>query len=98
MTAAFSTIACLSMFTAASLALAQSTIAAAGDAPGAVSQAADVRPEGEPSGAHADADARACLEFVTNSGVIRCAEKYRAAHAAGTAHPGKGPPVKGSAG
>ena len=26
---------------------------------------------------HADPDARACLDFVTNIGVIRCAEKYR---------------------
>jgi hypothetical protein len=24
-----------------------------------------------------DADARACLEFLTNIGVIRCAEKFR---------------------
>jgi hypothetical protein len=29
---------------------------------------------------HEDADARACLEFLTNVGVIRCAEKFR--HAA----------------
>ncbi|MGE5105042.1 MAG: hypothetical protein ACM3NZ_09855 [Betaproteobacteria bacterium] len=27
--------------------------------------------------AHDDADARECLEFLTNIGVIRCAEKYR---------------------
>ena len=27
--------------------------------------------------AREDADARACLDFVTNIGVIRCAEKYR---------------------
>jgi len=27
--------------------------------------------------AHDDVDARACLEFLTNAGVIRCAEKYR---------------------
>jgi hypothetical protein len=27
--------------------------------------------------AREDADARACLDFVTNLGVIRCAEKYR---------------------
>jgi hypothetical protein len=27
--------------------------------------------------AHDDADARECLEFLTNTGVIRCAEKYR---------------------
>lgn len=33
--------------------------------------------------AHEDADARACLDFVTNIGVIRCAEKYR--------HPGQRP-------
>lgn len=26
---------------------------------------------------HHDVDARACLEFPTNIGVIRCAEKYR---------------------
>lgn len=26
---------------------------------------------------HDDVDARACLEFVSNVGVIRCAEKYR---------------------
>jgi hypothetical protein len=26
---------------------------------------------------HDDADARECLEFLTNIGVIRCAEKYR---------------------
>jgi len=26
---------------------------------------------------HVDRDARACLDFVTNIGVIRCAEKYR---------------------
>ena len=26
----------------------------------------------------ADADARDCLDFLTNIGVIRCAEKYRA--------------------
>lgn len=26
---------------------------------------------------HADADARTCLDFVTNIGVMRCAEKYR---------------------
>ena len=29
---------------------------------------------------HDDADARACLEFLTNNGVIRCAEKYRYPH------------------
>jgi hypothetical protein len=27
--------------------------------------------------AHDDGDARECLEFLTNTGVIRCAEKYR---------------------
>lgn len=27
--------------------------------------------------ARADADARTCLEFLSNVGVIRCAEKYR---------------------
>ena len=26
---------------------------------------------------HTDADARTCLEFLTNTGVIRCAERYR---------------------
>jgi hypothetical protein len=30
-----------------------------------------------PAKSHDDADARACLEFLTNIGVIRCAEKYR---------------------
>jgi hypothetical protein len=29
------------------------------------------------SRAHDDADARECLEFLTNIGVIRCAERYR---------------------
>jgi hypothetical protein len=29
---------------------------------------------------HDDADARACLEFLSNIGVIRCAEKYRYGH------------------
>jgi hypothetical protein len=33
-----------------------------------------------PARAHDDADARACLEFLTNIGVIRCAEKYRYPH------------------
>lgn len=31
--------------------------------------------------AHDDVDARACLEFVSNLGVIRCAEKFRHAPA-----------------
>lgn len=34
--------------------------------------------------ARTDADARECLEFVTNTGVIRCAERYRHRGAAPT--------------
>lgn len=36
-----------------------------------------------PARVHDDADARACLEFLTNAGVIRCAEKYRHARPPG---------------
>lgn len=38
-------------------------------------------PAAMPARAHDDADARACLEFVSNVGVIRCAEKFRHASA-----------------
>lgn len=50
-------------------------------APG-VAPAPPVQIEGHPLPvkAHDDADARACLEFLTNNGVIRCAEKYRYPH------------------
>lgn len=41
-------------------------------------QAAD--PSGRATRPHDDADARACLEFLSNIGVIRCAEKYRYGH------------------
>jgi len=37
-------------------------------------------PHAPPAKAHDDADARTCLEFLTNVGVIRCAEKYRYPH------------------
>jgi hypothetical protein len=99
MTAAISITAFLSMFAAASLALAQPASGAAGEPAVAAPQApAEIRSAAEQARAHADADARACLEFVTNIGVIRCAEKYRAAHAGDTDRPAKRQSVKGSAG
>jgi hypothetical protein len=89
----------LMAFAALSLALAQQASGAASEPPLAeVQAAAEVRPVADRGGSHADADARACLEFVTNLGVIRCAEKYRAARAADTGRPGKHQLRKGSAG
>ena len=60
-------------------ALAQTPPAAGVDA--ATPAAAAAQPAGAPAlhsdaKARADADARACLDFVSNVGVIRCAEKY----------------------
>jgi hypothetical protein len=99
MTAVLSMTGFLSMFAAASLALAQPASSAAGEPAVTPSQApAEGRPAADHAGLHADADARACLEFVTNIGVIRCAEKYRAAHAADAGRPGKDQSVKGRAG
>ena len=99
MTTAFTTSAFLSMLAAASVALAQPAGAPA-RAPGTA--AAPARAEDQMATEHArsraDADARACLEFVTNIGVIRCAEKYRAAHAANADRGGRRQSVKGSAG
>jgi hypothetical protein len=98
MSAAYSVTPFLLTFAAASLALAQQASAASSEGPVAGAPAAEVRSVADRAGSHADADARACLEFVTNIGVIRCAEKYRAAHAAGTERPGKRQSLKGSAG
>ena len=39
-------------------------------------QAGDA-PARERGRSHPDADARECLEYLTNTGVIRCAETYR---------------------
>lgn len=78
------------MLVASTLALAHAAFAqtpppAGADA--AATPAAAAQPAGAPvlhsdAKAHPDADARACLDFVSNVGVIRCAEKYRP-------HPGK---------
>ena len=53
------------------------------------SQAPLLAPAPADARSHADADARACLEFVSNAGVIRCAEKYRS-HSPKTERQGKG--------
>jgi hypothetical protein len=99
MTAALTTTAFLSMLAAASVALAQPASAPA-RAPGTAAPPAqaDDQTATEHARSRADADARACLEFVTNIGVIRCAEKYRAAHAADADRGGMRQSVKGSAG
>ena len=80
------TAALLPLCIVAALAFAQSQAAPAhpqepGLAPPAPTGVAAARNDGPP---RADRDARACLDFVTNIGVIRCAEKYR--------HPSAHPP------
>ena len=74
------------LLVAATLALAQSAptpqlARQPGVEPTLVQGTAAAAPEG--SRARADADARECLEYLTNTGVIRCAERYR--------HPGARP-------
>ena len=73
-------LACLSLVAAVALAQSPATPVeprVPGVAP-PPAQAADA--SGGATRPHDDVDARACLEFVSNVGVIRCAEKYRYAH------------------
>ena len=71
------------MLVASTLALAHAAFAQTPPPAGADAAAtpAAAQPAGAPvlhsdAKSHADADARACLDFVSNVGVIRCAEKY----------------------
>lgn len=69
----------------------QAALAQTAGAGPAATPAAPAQPAGAPmlqsdAKAHADADARACLDFVSNVGVIRCAEKYRP-HRGKSEHP-----------
>ena len=79
----------IAMLVASTLALAHAALAQTPPPAGADAAAtpAAAQPAAAPvlrsdAKAHADADARACLDFVSNVGVIRCAEKY-------LPHPGK---------
>ena len=68
----------LLLSTGADPAIAQSQPAGTGaSTPPAPAQVAAEPSRPAEANPHADADARACLEFVSNVGVIRCAEKFR---------------------
>ena len=79
---AIAALACLSLV--AAVAVAQSPSPPAPVEPRAPGVAAAPQPTDTAAmaaRAHDDIDARACLEFVSNIGVIRCAEKFRHAPA-----------------
>jgi hypothetical protein len=85
-------VALLSVCLCTAPALAQQGTPAQAPAPAGVpSQPQPQRAPADADRARSDVDARACLEFVANPGVIRCAEKYRYRRAA----PAVGPSAAG---